>query len=370
MKPQILKLYNIGPFVGEHEIDFSQLDDFFLISGKTGSGKTTILDSITYVLYGTLPGARKNIDTKNLRSHFCDANETSYVDFVFSLNSKIYRVIRTLPYIYTTRNNTTRKEAETTELYELENRYDKIGKLISNQKSEADKKIINYIHLTVDEFSKIILLPQGEFANFLRQNTTERKSMLSKLFPVEIFTNIIQYTKDEKNKLSNQHDHIINQLEFIKKNFNINTFKEKINELSKNSKNNEKEIEFKQNRLYEIAGTLEKLQQEISDYKDYENLKTELEKILSNKDKIEELKIKNSKAKKSLELFPLVSNLEKKEKLINETQNNLSICEKTILDLLNTEKILQEKEKSISQTEKKITKLEIKKMNWNNLLQL
>ena len=62
----------------------------------------------------------------------------------------------------------------------------------------------------------------------------------------------------------------------------------------------------------------------------------------------------------------MVSNLEKKEKLINETQNNLSICEKTILDLLNTEKILQEKEKSISQTEKEITKLEIKK---NELVQ-
>ena len=196
MKPEVLKLYNIGPFVGEHEIDFSQLDDIFLISGKTGSGKTTILDAITYVLYGNLPGARKNIDTKNLRSHFCNENETSYVDFVFSLNSKFYRVKRTLPYIYTTRNNTKRKEAETTELYELKDRYDKIGNIISNQKTEADGKIIDYIHLTLDEFSKIILLPQGEFANFLRQNSTERKGMLSKLFPVDIFTNIIQYTKD------------------------------------------------------------------------------------------------------------------------------------------------------------------------------
>ena len=273
MKPEILKLYNIGPFVGEHEIDFSQLDDFFLISGKTGSGKTTILYAITYVLYGTLPGARKNIDTKNLRSHFCDENETSYVDFIFSLNSKIYRVIRTLPYIYTTRNNTTRKEAETTELYELENRNDTIGKLISNQKSEADNKIKELIQLNVDEFSKIILLPQGEFANFLRQNTTERKNMLSKLFPVEIFTNIIQHTKDEKTKLSDKLDSIINELKFIKKDFDINTFEEKINELTTNSKNNEKDIDKTQNRLYEIAGTLEKLQTEISDYNEYEKLK-------------------------------------------------------------------------------------------------
>lgn len=361
MKPEILKLYNIGPFVGEHEIDFSQLDDFFLISGKTGSGKTTILDAITYVLYGTLPGARKNIDTKNLRSHFCDENETSYVDFIFSLNSKIYRVIRTLPYIYTTRNNTTRKEAETTELYELENRNDTIGKLISNQKSEADNKIKELIQLNVDEFSKIILLPQGEFANFLRQNTTERKSMLSKLFPVDIFTNIIQYTKDEKTKLANHHEQIIKQLEFIKKDFDINSFEEKINELTTKSKNNEKEIDKTQNRLYEIAGTIEKLQTEISDYNEYKKLKTEFEQILLDKDKIEDLKNKVLKAKKSLELFPLVSNLEKKEKIIKETQSNLSICEKTILDLLKSEKLLQEKEKTISQIEKEITKLEIKK---------
>ena len=361
MKPVILKLYNIGPFVGEHEIDFSQLDDFFLISGKTGSGKTTILDAITYVLYGTLPGARKNIDTKNLRSHFCDENETSYVDFIFSLNSKIYRVIRTLPYIYTTRNNTTRKEAETTELYELENRNDTIGKLISNQKSEADNKIKELIQLNVDEFSKIILLPQGEFANFLRQNTTERKNMLSKLFPVDIFTNIIQHTKDEKTKLSDKLETITNELEFIKKDFDINTFEEKITELTTNSKSNEKDIDKTQNRLYEIAGTLEKLQTEITDYNEYEKLKTEFEKILLDKDKIEELKNKVLKAKKSLELFPLVNNLEKKEKIINETQNSLSICEKTILDLLKSEKLLQEKEKTISQTEKEITKLEIKK---------
>ena len=64
MKPEKLTLFNIGPFVNEHTIDFNSLQDFFLISGKTGSGKTTILDSITYVLYGSLPGARKNVDTK------------------------------------------------------------------------------------------------------------------------------------------------------------------------------------------------------------------------------------------------------------------------------------------------------------------
>ena len=94
MKPEILTLHNIGPFVGEQKINFNSLDDFFLISGKTGSGKTTILDSITYVLYGSLPGARKNIDTKNLRTDFCDEQELSFVDLIFSIKTFFMLMIK------------------------------------------------------------------------------------------------------------------------------------------------------------------------------------------------------------------------------------------------------------------------------------
>ena len=224
MKPEILTLHNIGPFVGEQKINFNSLDDFFLISGKTGSGKTTILDSITYVLYGSLPGARKNIDTKNLRTDFCDEQELSFVDLIFSINSKYYRVKRTLPFVYKTRNNTTRKEAETTEFYTLKNLQDSQGELISNQKSEADKSIKELLQLNVEEFSKIVLLPQGEFATFLRQSTKERQEMLSKLFPVENFTQITQNAKEEKNKLETQLEQITKQQEFISKDFKLENY--------------------------------------------------------------------------------------------------------------------------------------------------
>ncbi len=362
MKPEKLTLFNIGPFVNEHTIDFNSLQDFFLISGKTGSGKTTILDSITYVLYGTLPGARKNIDTKNLRTHFCNEQELSYVDFIFSINENLYRVKRTLPYIYTTRNNTTRKEAETTEFYSLKNVKDTEGELISNQKTEADKSIKDLLQLNVEEFSKIVLLPQGEFATFLRQSTTERKTMLSKLFPVDNFTQITQNIKEEKTKLEIQLEQILQQLEFISKDFNIENFEQTINELNKTHSQNENDINTKQDRLYEIAGTLEKIETEISNQEEYEKLKIQLDKILSQQEYIEQTKEKTIKAKKALELFPLVMNIEKKENLINTTQINLTECESKLTILENKKIELQENENKISETENEIKTLE-KKLN-------
>ena len=60
MRPRRLELENVGPFVGKVVVDFDALGDIFLISGKTGSGKTTVFDSLCYALYGNLPGGRRS----------------------------------------------------------------------------------------------------------------------------------------------------------------------------------------------------------------------------------------------------------------------------------------------------------------------
>ena len=113
MKPLKLTMHNIASFTGTHTIDFCVLDDMFLICGKTGSGKTTILDSITYALYGSLPGARKQNDIRKMRSDFCTNQDECSIDFEFSLNGKIYRVLRTLPVIRTGRGGKTVEDGET-----------------------------------------------------------------------------------------------------------------------------------------------------------------------------------------------------------------------------------------------------------------
>ncbi len=196
MRPRKLRMYNIGPFAGAAEIDFTQLEDIFLISGKTGSGKTTIFDAICFALYGKLPGGRKNLEPK-LRSDFAGIDEDCWVELEFSLGQNTYLVQRS-PKMERPkkRGEGTTTVEETAVLYRITE--DGQRESLSSRKSEADEKITRLLGLTADEFAKIVLLPQGEFAQFLQQNSQERREVLKKLFPVDEATAIRELAVEKR----------------------------------------------------------------------------------------------------------------------------------------------------------------------------
>jgi len=176
-------MYNIGPFAGLAEIDFTHLDDIFLISGKTGSGKTTIFDALCFALYGKLPGGRKNLEPK-IRSDFASLDDECWVELEFSLGNQIYLVQRSPKLERPKKRGTgTTIEDEKAVLYKLTETGEQ--KSLSARKSEADEKIAQLLGLSAEEFSKIVLLPQGEFAQFLQQNSQARREVLKKIFPVD-----------------------------------------------------------------------------------------------------------------------------------------------------------------------------------------
>ena len=87
MRPEKLVMENFGPFSGRAELDFSRLDDIFLVSGKTGAGKTTIFDAICFALYGKVPGSRGDHPTR-LRSDHALEGEGCFVSLEFTLGEK------------------------------------------------------------------------------------------------------------------------------------------------------------------------------------------------------------------------------------------------------------------------------------------
>ncbi len=190
MKPETLVMRNIGPFKGRHSVDFTALGEIFLVYGKTGAGKTTIFDAIAYAFYGDAPGGRKGL-VRQMRSQFAPDDEESAVELVFSLSGRRYRIRRVLPGERVgKRSGKVQQTAEETSLEAFETGVWK--SLTSTNKSETDGKILSLIGLSEEEFTRIVLLPQGEFSRFLKQNSTERKQILSKLFPVGIYSRVIE----------------------------------------------------------------------------------------------------------------------------------------------------------------------------------
>ena len=207
MKPIRLSMVNIGPYRNE-TVDFSALDNMFLIKGETGSGKTFIFDAITFALYGELRGNRKGHES-SFKSRYALESDEAFVDFTFEIYGKKYRIYRTVPFSYTNRNGKNAKKVSETALWVWKN--DGFEN-ISGKTSEINEKIRGIIGLSVDEFAQIVLLPQGEFAKFLKQNTSERADTLKKLFPVdfysEITTKIQEKTKSAEEQLKN-YDNLI-----------------------------------------------------------------------------------------------------------------------------------------------------------------
>lgn len=221
MRPELLVLKNFGPFSGEHRADFSALGDFFLICGETGAGKTTLFDAISYAFYGEAPGSRKGL-SRQLRSQYAQAADESFVMLTFTIGKRKYRIRRTLPSERESRRtNRTVQIPEEVSLEEwTENRWESVP----GNKSETDRKILSLIKLSADEFAKIVLLPQGEFSRFLRQNSEERKEILAKLFPVSVYRETAEAVKEKAKEAETKATAYRLQLQEIARDFREETY--------------------------------------------------------------------------------------------------------------------------------------------------
>ena len=200
MRPRRLELCGFGPFADAAELDFSTLDDIFLISGKTGSGKTTIFDGLCFALYGKVPGSRADhID--RLVSDFIPPGSPCYVSLEFEGPGGLWKVERSLAVVRDRKKQDSGGSGESVKITRTAVLYhseaSRSGGSIEWQNlelsaKETDAKIKDIVKLDSEEFFKIVLLPQGEFADFLRLKTNDRRKILSKLFPLDTASRVMK----------------------------------------------------------------------------------------------------------------------------------------------------------------------------------
>ena len=184
MKPEKLILSAFGPYADKVEIDFSIFEEkgLFLISGDTGSGKTTLFDAICFACYGRASSDRR--DTKCFRSEYAKESAESFVDFYFSHQGKDYHVYRSPQY----ERRKLRGEG-TIEVKEKAILYREDEPPVEGIR-EVSTAIEQLLHINVDQFKQIAMIAQGEFWDPLNAKTDERTAILRTIFMTDGYKNI------------------------------------------------------------------------------------------------------------------------------------------------------------------------------------
>ncbi|RIW28770.1 SMC family ATPase [Bacillus salacetis] len=200
MKPMKLTMQAFGPYPSAETIDFQLLGNrtMFVISGKTGAGKTTIFDGISFAIYGKASGEDRN--GNDLRSQFASDDDLTEVSLTFSLRGKTYHIVRSPQQ----EKKKARGDGFTTvtakaEFYAIDEDGEK--QLLAANVRDVDEKIKEIIQLDANQFRQILMIPQGEFRKLLISDSKDKEAILQRLFHTEFYKTVQDKLKEESDLL-------------------------------------------------------------------------------------------------------------------------------------------------------------------------
>ena len=317
MKILKIRLKNINSIYNEWLIDFTHPDftssSIFLITGQTGSGKSTILDAISLALYGRTPRLNK-ISTNN--NELMSRNtEECFSEVTFETQKGVYRVYWG--------QNKTKSQQPKRELFDIKN-----NKILETKTKKVEEKINEITGMSYDQFTRSILLAQGDFASFLKANLDDRSAILEQITGAKIYSEISIYVHEKRKALKEERDSLNRELaslntlspederklrleyeECLEQEKRYDKELSKMNDLA-NKKRREKELEL---GLKELEEDLLRIEQEIKDF--------------------EPQRLKRDRAQLAKDLYPKYKELQDINESIKNKEDNLKNKEEKKRDL-------------------------------------
>ncbi|TLP77483.1 AAA family ATPase [Nesterenkonia sphaerica] len=211
MKFHSLTVCAFGPFAGTERVDFDALsaDGLFLLRGQTGAGKTSVLDAITFALYGDVPGHRR---AEGLKSQHAPLERQPYVELEFSTGQDRMWVRREATYYRPAKRRGAAPQRVGSALYIKRLQQGEWKPLPVHKIDEGAAELQRLLGLSMGEFTKVIMLPQGSFAQLLHASNDDRRKILEQLFDIRVYEQLEQHLEECKQQSAAQRKELESQI--------------------------------------------------------------------------------------------------------------------------------------------------------------
>ena len=377
MKPISIKISAFGPYKDEVVIDFTKFDDngIFLITGDTGSGKTTIFDAICFALFGTASGS--NRDKSSFRSDFASDDVKTFVILKFIHKGIIYKIERNPSYIRKKKRGDgfTQVSGDATLTY--------LKEVITGDKNVTDK-CTEILGINAVQFKQISMIAQGEFLKLLLAKPSERASIFRKIFDTYIYKDISDTLKmkyletkrkyeDVRISIDNLVDSVILNEDIDRDDINVLEFLNLVSKVICKDIDEEKKLEENKtnlaNKIQNITSNIKNASLINDNFDKYETIINELKRELINQKDIDikrELLVKNKNIKDKI--IPIYDEVLRIEKLIKTKSCELAENIKLSKDVNSHYNEILDKYKNLDLERKKLDDLRLNLNEWERKL--